>query len=156
MRILLKLDLDCSADDAWAMLTDPRALQQLYSPVMRVTSLEPGGFPAVLGEGDHEVAVRAFGLLPMGTQNIGLRLLRRKGGVRMLRDSGPTTSGMLGLITSWEHSMAVSPLPDGRALYRDRLRFSAGILTPVLWPILWGVWQWRGTRIQQLAAARRS
>mgnify|MGYP003528313801 FL=1 len=154
MRILLKFDLDCSADAAWEMLTDPRALQQLYSPVMSVTPLEPGGFPAKLGEGRHEIAVRAFGLLPMGTQFITITFPKRKGGVRMLRDSGPTMSGLLGLITTWEHSMAVSSLPDGRTRYRDQLRFSAGILTPVIWPILWGVWQWRAWRIQRLAESR--
>ena len=119
MRILLKFDRDCSADAAWGMLTDPRALQQLYSPVMSVTPLEPGGFPAKLGEGRHEIAVRAFGLLPMGTQFITITFPKRKGGVRMLRDSGPTTSGLLGLITTWEHSMAVSSLPDGRTRYRS-------------------------------------
>ena len=154
MRLLLKLDLDCTPDAAWGMLTDPRALQQLYSPVMTVTPLEPGGFPAELTEGEHEVAVRAFGMLPMGTQIINVHFLQRSGGVRMLRDTGPTTSGLLGLITTWEHSMAVSPLPDGRTRYRDRLRFTAGPLGLVFWPILWGVWQWRASRIQALAATR--
>ena len=154
MRIMLKLDLDCSVDEAWEALMSPRDLGTLYSPVMGITSLEPGGFPTRWREGDHEVAVRALGVIPMGTQIIGMRLPERTDGVRMLRDVGPTTSGMLGLITRWEHTMAVSPLPGGRTRYRDRLRFSAGALTPVLWPVLWAVWQWRGSRMQRMFAAR--
>ena len=153
MRIMLKFDLDCTVDEAWDALLSPRDLGRLYSPVMSVISLEPGGFPARWSEGNHRVAVRALGILPMGTQTIGMRLPQRTDGVRMLRDVGPTTGGMLGLITSWEHTMAVSALPDGRTRYRDRLRFSAGALTPLLWPVLWAVWQWRGGRMQRMLSA---
>lgn len=156
MRILLKLTLDCPVDEAFDAITDPRVLQGLFDPVLTLASLEPGGFPERWREGDHEVAIRAFGVLPLGTQVIGGRFIPREDDVRMLRDVGPTTSGILSLIDRWEHTLAVSPLPDGRTLYRDRLRFSAGPLTLAVWAILWPLWQWRGARLRAIVAGRAS
>lgn len=155
MRVLLKLVLDCPVDAAFDAIRDPRVLRRVFQPVLTLRSLEPGGFPDRWQEGDHEVAIRAFGILPIGTQVIGGRFAARDDDVRMLRDVGPTTGGLLSLITRWEHTLAVSPLPDGRTLYRDRLRFSAGPLTPVLWPLLWALWQWRGGKLQRIVARRR-
>ena len=45
----------------------------------------------------------------------------------------------------------LSATADGRTLYRDQLRFSAGPLTLLVWPVLWAFWQWRGRRIRSLA-----
>ena len=48
--------------------------------------------------------------------------------------------------------MAVSPAPGqpGKTLWRDRLVIG-GRAAPVLWPMLWAAWQWRGARIRSLA-----
>ena len=48
--------------------------------------------------------------------------------------------------------MAVSALPDGRTLYRDRLDISAGIATPFIWAAMWIMWQWRAARLRRLFA----
>lgn len=154
MRVLLKFDLDADVDTAWDAIRDPRAMAAAAAPLLTITSTAPGGFPARWREGDHPVAVRAIGVLPLGTQVIGIRLPVRGDDVRMLRDVGPTTGGLLSLVTRWEHTLAVSPLPDGRTRYRDRLRFEAGVLTPLLWPVFWAVWQWRGARLQRLVRER--
>ena len=44
--------------------------------------------------------------------------------------------------------MAVSPAPGDppKTLWRDRLVIG-GAIAPVLWPVLWSIWQWRGARI---------
>ena len=48
--------------------------------------------------------------------------------------------------------MAVSPLPGGRTLYRDRLLASAGRPRRTSRGIpTWAFWQWRGMRLRQLA-----
>jgi len=48
--------------------------------------------------------------------------------------------------------MAVAAGPNpGTTLFRDRLEFSAGALTPLVWLALWAFWQWRGRRLMQLA-----
>ncbi len=67
--------------------------------------------------------------------------------MRIFRDSGIPLSGPLAELDVWDHQIAVSPVPGdpSRTLWRDRLVIG-GAIAPVLWPVLWSVWQWRGTR----------
>lgn len=155
MRILLKLELDCNVDDAWRAIRSPAVLDKVSAPFTSFTSLEPDGFPELWEGGDHHVLVCAFGVADVGTQNIGITFPRRSDGVRVMRDSGPPLSGPLALITRWQHQLAVSPLPDGRTLYRDQLSFSAGLATPLVWPALWAFWQWRAAGLRRLAVTWR-
>ena len=151
MRILLKIELDCSPDAAWRAVRTPAVLERVSTPLMGLSSLEAGGFPEVWQAGDHHVLVKAFGIADAGTQNIGISFPARKDGVRVMQDSGPPLSGPLAVVTRWQHQLAVSALPDGRTLYRDQLRFSAGAATLLIWPVLWAFWQWRGHRMRALA-----
>ena len=92
----------------------------------------------------------------MGEQLIELSFPRRRDGVRMEVDTGGAINGPMSVITKWNHTMAVSPTADGRTLYRDRLIFSAGPLTLLVWPALWVFWQWRAKRIRRLSRDWRS
>ena len=118
---------------------------------MTFQSLEKDGFPETWSAGIHPVKAKAFGRFNLGEQLIDLSYPRRRDGVRMEVDSGGALNGAMSVITRWEHSMAVSPTADGRTLYRDQLKFSAGLLTILMWPVLWAFWQWRGRRIRQLS-----
>lgn len=120
-------------------------------PLLTFESLEKDGFPQTWSPGIHPVKAKAFGRLNLGEQLIDLSYPRRRDGVRMEVDSGGALNGAMSVITRWQHSMAVSPTGDGRTLYRDQLKFSAGLLTIVMWPVLWTFWQWRGRRIRQLS-----
>jgi hypothetical protein len=164
MRVLLKMTLDCDADAAWDAIRSPRVLGDVSSPLLRFDSLEPGGFPERWGEGEHPVRVLAAGIVPMGVQVIGISYPERIGSVaangpgtplRAMRDTGRGLSGPLAVITRWQHTLTVAPLPDGRTLYRDRLVFEAGPLTLVLWPLYWAFWQWRGAGMRRLARGWR-
>ena len=151
MRVLLKLELDCSPDVAWRAIRSPAVLEKVSFPLTAFTSLEADGFPEVWEQGDHHVLVRAFGVADVGTQNIGISFPKPRSGARIMRDSGPPLRGPLALLTRWQHQLAVSALPDGRTLYRDQLKFSAGAATLLVWPMLWAFWQWRGIRMRKLA-----
>lgn len=155
MRILLRLELDCSPDAAWRAIRSPAVFTSVSRPFTAFSSLEPGGFPELWPAGDHRVLVRALGLVDAGTQNIGISFPQTRPGVRMMQDSGPPLAGALSLITHWRHRLAVSALPDGRTLYRDELRVDAGAATLLVWPVLWAFWQWRGYRMRSLAPSWR-
>lgn len=155
MRILLKLELDCTADAAWRALHSPRAVTELYGPLLDMapmaaslpTSFEPGA--------DVPVEIRALGLLPVGQQLIHASdryTEDANGPVRIFRDSGIPLTGPLAALDVWDHQMAVSPLPGdpSRTLWRDRLTIG-GIAAVPLWPMLWAAWQYRGIRLQALA-----
>ena len=152
VRILLKLELDCTPDAAWRAIRTPAVLERVAWPFTAFTSLEADGFPELWTEGDHRVLVRAFGVADVGTQIIGVSFPPPRDGARILKDSGPPVSGPLAVITRWQHQLAVSALPDGRTLYRDQLKFSAGPATLLVWPALWAFWQWRAAGIRRLSA----
>lgn len=155
MRILLRLELDCAPDAAWRAVNSPAVMKKVASPFLRFESLEAAGFPKQWAAGEHRVLASALGLVEMGSQTIAISYPRRRDGVRVVRDSGPSLTGPLSLVTQWRHQMAISPSPGGRTLYRDELRFGAGLLTPLMWPALWLFWQWRALRLTQLATKWR-
>lgn len=150
MRILLKFPIDCDADAAWRALHSPAALAELYGPLLSMAPL--GDSPRLEAGTDAAVALSSFGI-PLGRQLITVTdraVESTDGEVRILRDSGMPLTGPLAALDVWDHQMAVSPLPDGRTLWRERLVIG-GRAAPLLWPGLWAVWQWRAARIRALA-----
>lgn len=156
MRILLKLTLDCDADAAWRALHSPRAIAELYGPLLAMQPMSPAGLPTSLTPGaDLPVALSLAGALPLGQQliHVSERVGEDSAGpVRIFRDSGIPLTGPLASLDVWDHQMAVSPAPGDptRTLWRDRLVIG-GPTAPALWPVLWTVWQWRAVRLRTLA-----
>jgi len=155
MRILLKLVIDCDADAAWRALHSPRAVAELYGPLLEMTPLAAEGLPTSLEPGaDVPVTMSAAGV-PIGGQLIHVSdryVEDSHGPVRILRDSGIPLTGPLAALDVWDHQMAVSPAPGdaSKTLWRDRLVIG-GAAAPALWPVLWATWQWRGARIRAMA-----
>lgn len=157
--MLQKLIIDCDADAAWRALHSPRAVAELYGPLIDLDPLDPTGLPTSWEPGG-EVAVQLLlgGLIPMGRQLIHVsdRTVTdpgpAAGQVRIFRDSGIPLSGPLAELDVWDHQIAVSPVPGdpSRTLWRDRLVIG-GAMAPILWPVLWSMWQWRATRVRALA-----
>lgn len=165
MRVLLKLEIDCDVDAAWRALHSPRAVAELYGPLIDLKPLDPGGLPTSWAPGSDGaprseavgVQLRLAGILPLGRQLIqpSDRVLtdpRDGSPVRTLRDTGIPISGPLAGLDVWDHQMAVSPAPrnPSRTLWRDRLVIG-GAVAPLVWPLLWSTWQWRAARIRALA-----
>jgi hypothetical protein len=155
MRILLKLVIDCDADAAWRALHSPRAVAELYGPLLEMTPMAPEGLPTSLVPGaDVPVSLSAAGL-PVGQQLIHVSdryVEDTRGPVRILRDSGIPLTGPLAALDVWDHQMAVAPAPGdpSKTLWRDRLVIG-GAAAPALWPVLWATWQWRAARIRAMA-----
>lgn len=159
MRIMLKLVLDCDADAAWRALHSPRAVAELYGPLVGLQPMDPAGLPTSLEPG-ADVPVRLR--LGLGDAGIGLgdqlihvserAVADARGPVRILRDSGIPLTGPLAALDVWDHQMAVAPAPGepGRTLWRERLVIG-GPTALALWPVLWAVWQWRAGRLRRLA-----
>ena len=155
MRVTLRIELDAMPETVWEMLHDPLALGEVVAPLLEIEPVGHRRFPPRWTPGDHLVRIRLLGLVAIGDQRIRLSDSRR-GGARIVEDSGGPVSGALAIVTGWRHRMAVSPLPGHRTLYRDRLDVDAGLLTPVAWIGLWLLWQWRARGIRRAVAARRT
>lgn len=151
MRVLLKLTLAATPDAAWRAIRSPAVFREVSAPIMRFESLEPDGYPESWPAGEHPVSAKAFGLVPVGEQMIVIGYPPERDGVRRTIDTGFGVSGIFTTITSWHHTMAISAHPDGGTLYRDELRFEAGRMTPLLWPVYWVFWQWRALQLLRLA-----
>lgn len=151
MRIQLKTVLDCEPDVAWRALRSPAALQEIYGPLL---SMKPVTELSTMWQATTaEVALSIAGLVPSGRQRIDISFDDdRADGVRILVDDGKPLSGPLALLGSWRHRMAIAPAPhdQGKTLYRDRLDIG-GAAAPALWFPLWTVWQWRASRLAELA-----
>lgn len=155
MRVLLKLELDAAPDAVWRGIRSPELFRAVSAPLLAIRSREPGGFPDEWsGNGPHRVTIRALGVLPMGEQTIDAHFQERPD-VRVMHDTGRPLSGALALISHWDHTMAVSDAGGGRTLFRDRLMFRAGPLTPLLWPGFWVFWQWRALQLRRRVARLR-
>jgi len=158
MRVLQRFTVDCDADAAWRALHSPRAVAELYGPLIEVAPLDPAGLPTRWETGaETAVGLRLGGAIPLGRQLIHVsdRVVadpRDGGTVRIFRDSGIPFSGPLAALDVWDHQMAVSPAPGDptRTLWRDRLVIG-GTVAPLVWPVLWSMWQWRAARIRALA-----
>lgn len=156
MRVLLKFTIDCDPDAAWRALHSPRAVSELYGPMVDMEPMAPEGLPTTFSPGDDiPVQLTALGAIPLGRQLIHAseRVVDEPAGrARIFRDSGIPLTGPLAALDVWDHQMAVSPVPGrpDQALWRDRLVIG-GAAAPALWPMLWTVWQWRGARIRALA-----
>lgn len=154
MRILLKFVIDCDPDAAWRALHSPRAVAELYGPLLDVDAL--GEMPTSFTSGDDvPVQMSLAGALPLGRQLISVadrETTDGHGRVRVFRDWGVPLTGPLAALDVWDHQMAVSEAPGdpGRTLWRERLTIG-GAAAPVLWPGLWAMWQWREGRIRALA-----
>ena len=154
MRILLKFVVDCDPDAAWRALHSPRAVAELYGPLLEVDAL--GTMPTSFTSGDDvPVQMSVAGIVPVGRQLISVadrETTDANGGVRVFRDWGVPLTGPLSVLDVWDHQMAVSAAPGEptRTLWRERLTIG-GAAAPALWPALWATWQWRATRIRALA-----
>ncbi|HEV7185529.1 MAG TPA: hypothetical protein VGN33_13630 [Leifsonia sp.] len=159
MRVLLKFVLDCDPDAAWRALQSPTAFREVAMPWLDFRPETPGALPTVWDQDEHRMRVKALGAISVGTQAIRLDAIgAREPGVRILRDSGGGTSGLLAAVPRLDHRMAIAPDPAGpdeegriRTLYRDKLEIHAGALTPLAWYTLWAFWQWRGLQLRRLA-----
>ncbi|GAA5034770.1 hypothetical protein GCM10025738_19880 [Microbacterium fluvii] len=150
---MLKLVIDCDADAAWRALHSPRAIAELYGPLLELAPLEAGGMPPSLAPGADVPVQLTVGPVPLGRQLIHVSdrfVESAEGPVRILRDSGMPLTGALSALDVWDHQMAVSPASEATTLWRERLVIG-GAAAPALWPVLWGIWQWRAGRIRALA-----
>ena len=148
---MLKFELDCSVGAAWAALRSPKVFRAVTTPFLTFSSLDPEGFPDSWDAGDHHVKVRGFGVIPLGEQVISISYPDRGTDVRIVQDTGGGVEGAVALVTYWHHRMAVSPLPNGKTLFRDKLVFDVGPITLLTWPFVWLFWQWRGYGIRRFA-----
>lgn len=153
--VALKLTLPQDANTVWDALRDPTVFRAVSAPLLSMSSRESAGFPQRWDDsGPHRIQISLLGKVPVGEQTIDISFAEHSDGTRILTDAGQPQSGSLTVLRDWRHRMAVTPLPDGRSLYRDRLDFDAGWLSAAAWVGLWAFWQWRAFNFRRVLHRR--
>ena len=146
MRVTIDTVIPAAAETVWRHLLTPALLDHVAWPLLVFQPRDPPAKPAVWREGDYHVAMRAFGLLPLGTQRVGIRILEAEAWPRVLRDDGGGT-----LVRVWRHDIRIEPLAANSTRYRDTVEIAAGPLTPLIWLYAQLFYRWRQHRWRQLA-----
>jgi hypothetical protein len=152
MHVGLRIVLDAPVDVVRDALRSPQVMVAVTEPLLVYRSLAPQGFPERWIPGEpHPIAADLFGVIPGGETHVDLDVYLVDG-VPVQRDNGGGTSGLFARM-DMQHRMAVTALPDGRTLLRDRLtyRMRPWLLGVALWPGLWVTWQWRAAKMRALA-----
>jgi len=129
MRFVIRSELDCPPADAIRHVRTPRLMAYVAEPWIRFEPVDPPGLPDEWKPGRYLVRMKLFGVVPLGTQEIGIRAVEQRGERLLIHDLGTSA-----LVRVWDHRIEISPAGDGRTRYRDRVRIEAGWRTPfVTW-----------------------
>ena len=146
MRLSLETRLQCPLEQAIAEVKTPRLLEYVAHPMVTFQPIEPASFPEIWFEGTFWVKLLLFGVLPFGRQAIVISYPAGED-TFTLRDNGYSA-----LIKTWDHKITLEKMGGG-IRYRDELRISAGILTPVIWLFACVFFKHRQRRCNALAKA---
>jgi hypothetical protein len=113
-------------------------------PLVTFEPIEPASLPKVWVDGTYWVNLLLFGFLPLGRQAIVISQ-PAAGDTFMLRDDGYSA-----LVKTWDHRITLEKIGSA-VLYRDELRISAGILTPIVWLFALVFFGYRQRRLTGLA-----
>lgn len=143
--------LDAPAARVWAAVRTPALLEHVAAPLVTVEPVDPPTFPGTWDESDYLVALRLFGVLPLGRQWVRVREVevRETPGEQFyrLRDDGSGT-----LASTWDHVITIRETPDGVTAYTDEIRVEAGVLTPLVWRFARAFYRHRQRRWRRLVA----
>lgn len=130
MRFLICSELECAPIDAIQHVRTPRLLEYVAAPWIRFEAVDPPVLPDEWEPGGrYLVRMKLFGVVPLGTQVIGIRAVEQRGERLLVHDLGTSA-----LVRVWDHRIEISPAGDGRTRYCDRVRIDAGWRTPfVAW-----------------------
>ncbi|WP_137937235.1 hypothetical protein [Chitinivorax sp. B] len=131
MDIERSIDLPVPIQEVMTHLRSPRLLQYIAAPLMAFRPVEPRQFPVNWSERAYRVALRLFGVLPIGQQVIDMSAMNytTPSGKQayVLRDNGHSR-----LIRRWDHRIMLIESTAGTR-YTDHVEIDAGWMTPIIW-----------------------
>lgn len=151
MSFTRQVELPCTVSDAFLALHNPQVFRQVSRPFLVFRPLRPSSFPQHYESGQRYVVVaKAFGLIPLGTQEIN-PTSSRAAERSVFVDNGRGLGGALGVIKHFHHTMTLEPSGRGATILTDTLEWDAGPLSPAFWMGFRFFWWWRHTVMKRLA-----
>ncbi len=118
--------LAATPDRIWEEVRKPQLLLHIAAPLVIFKPVDPPTLPDHYTEGDYRMAMRLFGLIPIGEQVISVSYPEPQNGTRFIRDNGYSDT-----IKRWDHLISIAPEGDGTR-YTDRVEIEAGWRTPAI------------------------
>ena len=146
MRLTLETVIEAPAEQVWTHLQTPTLLRHVCHPLLAFQPIDPPHWPDQWAERDYAVSMKAFGLMPLGRQDIRIRKDAPSDWPRTVRDDGRGT-----LVQRWDHLIEIAPLGESRTRYRDTVDVEAGVLTPFVWAYAAVFYRHRQARWRRLA-----
>jgi hypothetical protein len=151
MSFTRSVDLPCAVPDAFLALHDPLVFRAVSRPFLCFSPVSPQSFPPHFTSGEsYVVAARAFGVFPLGTQEINPQTsITPERSV--FTDNGRGLSGSLGVMKHFHHTMTLERRGRAEATLIDTLEWDAGVLSPAFFVGFRFFWWWRHTMMKRLA-----
>lgn len=144
MQVQISTILKDAPDRIWRDVQTSKLLQYIAQPLIVFEPVSPPTFPEIWGDGNYQVRMRLFGVLPLGTQWIVIRHMASSEGYDLLDD------GHSNMITRWQHLISLRPAPEGSTLYTDTVNIDAGWLTFGVWLFANIFYRYRQSRWRRL------
>jgi hypothetical protein len=96
-------------------------------PIIKILPCKSKPLPEEWAPGHYQVWLFAFGVIPLGIQNINVEVERASKGYYIGRDKG---SGWITKV--WDPRIILKAEGIGTS-YTDNVRIDAGVLTPIVW-----------------------
>ncbi len=149
MKASAEIILPAPLDQVWQHVLTPRLMVHVAAPWVAFRPLHPAAWPDQWQPGPYRVAMRLFGLVPLGEQTIGIEFPACDDPQqRRLRDNGWGA-----LIRRWDHQIYAMAIDNQSCRYRDEVTISAGLLTPFIWVYAQLFYRHRQRRWRRLVAA---
>lgn len=146
-EIVLSTRLAAPIETIWAQVRRSAVLRWVSRGRLGFVPIDPPELPETWAEGEYLVALRAFGVLPLGRQVIGIEFPDAPPPARVARDNGRGT-----FVRVWDHRIELAPDGPDATLYTDRLFLDAGPLTPLVALIARDFYAHRQRRWRKLVA----
>lgn len=122
----LSCHLKSDPESVRARVMQPALFFHVAAPLVVAKDIGERAIGETWIEGEYRIAMRLFGLVPIGWQAIVVDLSGSADGEAALRDRGYGP-----MLREWDHRILLKEAEDGGTTYTDSLRLDAGVLTPL-------------------------
>jgi len=137
--------LPCAPEAAWAEVQKSSLLLEVARPLVAIRPVGALALPERWERNQvHLVRPFLFGVVPLGTRILFFERVDHERRQIQTRENDP-------LVRNWDHLIAVGESIDGQAIYSDRIRIEAGVLTPAVWLFAHCFYRYRQRRWRRIA-----
>lgn len=118
---------DCTEEELWKKIIEPKSLQFVASPILSFNPLVKGELDGewIIGK-TYEAKLHFLNILPLGRHRIKIITIDRKSNIIVSNESGL-------LAPVWNHTIRFGQSGQRKLRYIDEIEIKAGWLTIAIW-----------------------